>query len=289
MQKVLLPVARASRCVTAGSANLPARLKICTLKATAHRQGLVRIFSTNLKHSNHVPSFPPLASGLPAAVSPDGLDRIPHFSSARGVLRGLDWAGTAVFAAGGAVAAAATGFDVLGAVAVGTVTAVGGGTMRDLVILARAPFWSGAAEDGGEPEYLLIAAMAALGAFYAFPLVGEGAWAKDAAPDAVSLGAFAVIGAMNGARAGLPMAQSLLCGVRYRRGRCPRHDPKAPRAHLPLPQRVVRLCRCQWRSCLPWRQQVRRALFWCKSSSRCGSYSACAWGSGCIWTETADK
>ena len=213
MQRVLLPVARASRCVTGGSTNVPARLKICTLKATAHRQGLVRIFSTNLKHSNHVPSFPPLASGLPAAVSPDGLDRIPHFSSARGVLRGLDWAGTAVFAAGGAVAAAGTGFDVLGAVAVGTVTAVGGGTMRDLVILARAPFWSGAAEDGGEPEYLLIAALAALGAFYAFPLVGEGGWAKDAAPDAISLGAFAVIGAMNGARAGLPMAQSLLCGV----------------------------------------------------------------------------
>lgn len=85
-------------------------------------------------------------------TQPDGLDRIPHISSTRGILRGLDWAGTAVFAASGAIAAAEANFDLLGAVAVGTVTAVGGGTLRDLVIFARAPFWSTAAADGGEPE-----------------------------------------------------------------------------------------------------------------------------------------
>ncbi len=142
----------------------------------------------------------------------DGLDRIPHLSSTRGVLRGLDYAGTLVFAASGSIAAAESGLDVCGCIAVGTVTAVGGGTLRDLVIFARPPFWSGAAPDGGEPEYLLLACVSAAAAFFCVPLLQDGAPNDDAA-DAVALGAFAVIGAMNGARAGLPFLQSLLCGV----------------------------------------------------------------------------
>lgn len=153
--------------------------------------------------------FSSSTSRTPAVVA-DGLDRIPHLSSARGVLRGLDWAGTAVFAASGSIAAAECGFDLLGAVAVGTVTAVGGGTLRDIVIFTRPPFWSGAAPDGGEPEYLLLAFFSAAAAFLCVPLLGV---PNDDAADAVALGAFAVIGAMNGARAGLPMLQSILCGV----------------------------------------------------------------------------
>ncbi len=47
----------------------------------------------------------------------------------------------------------------------------------------------------------------------AYPIVGAKDWPNDDIPDAVALGAFAVIGAMNGARAGLHVSQSLLCGV----------------------------------------------------------------------------
>ncbi len=143
----------------------------------------------------------------------DGMDRYPHFSSPRGWLRGLDWMGTVVFAAGGAVAAAESNMDLLGAIAVGTVTAVGGGTLRDVVILGRAPFWSGAASDGGEPEYLIMSAIAATLAFFSFPYIGKKAWEKDEIPDAIALGTFAVIGAMNGVRMGVPLAQSVMCGV----------------------------------------------------------------------------
>lgn len=100
--------------------------------------------------------------------------------------------------------------DLLGAVTVGTITAVGGGTLRDVVILRRLPFWSGAAPDG-ESEYLYLAAAASLAAFFLYPIVGS--WPDDKELDAVSLGAFAVIGAMNGVRAGLPPPLSLLCGV----------------------------------------------------------------------------
>ncbi len=59
--------------------------------------------------------------------------------------------------------------DVLGTIVVGTVTAVGGGTIRDTLVLGRAPFWI------VEWEYLLISLLAAVGAFVAWPsCVGGG-------------------------------------------------------------------------------------------------------------------
>ena len=150
----------------------------------------------------------PLSQAAP--LPPDGLDRWPHFSSTRGVLRSLDWAGTAVFAASGSIAAASSGMDLLGACVIGTVTAVGGGTLRDVLVLRKEPFWAGA---DGEHEYLFISAAAAVAAFFLFPIVGAAAWPNDDLPDAISLGAFAVIGAQNGVRALLPPQLSLLCGV----------------------------------------------------------------------------
>jgi uncharacterized membrane protein YeiH len=49
-------------------------------------------------------------------------------------------AGSAVFAISGVLAVTRRGLDVVGAVMLGIVTAIGGGTMRDLVIGVR-PFW----------------------------------------------------------------------------------------------------------------------------------------------------
>ena len=101
---------------------------------------------------------------------PDGMDRYPHFRDVRGFLRLSDYIGTAAFASSGSIFAASYGMDLLGAVAVGTVTAVGGGTVRDVVILGRTPFWSG---DGGETEYLWIAFLGAVGAFFLYPSVPD--------------------------------------------------------------------------------------------------------------------
>src|SRR4051812_3829751 len=53
----------------------------------------------------------------------------------------VDYLGVAVFAASGALAAARKNLDLLGVVVIATVTAIGGGTMRDL-LLARAVFWT---------------------------------------------------------------------------------------------------------------------------------------------------
>jgi len=51
----------------------------------------------------------------------------------------LDFTGLAVFAASGAIAAARKNLDLLGVVVIATVTAIGGGTLRDL-LLARSVF-----------------------------------------------------------------------------------------------------------------------------------------------------
>ena len=71
----------------------------------------------------------------------DGMTRYPTCSSAKGVLRGLDYLGTAAFAISGSITAASAGMDLLGCAAVGTITAVGGGTIRDTIFLRKLPFW----------------------------------------------------------------------------------------------------------------------------------------------------
>jgi uncharacterized membrane protein YeiH len=68
----------------------------------------------------------------------------------------LDYTGVAVFAVSGALAAARKNLDLLGVVVIATVTAIGGGTLRD-VLLARPVFWL------VQPAYLYVILFAALG------------------------------------------------------------------------------------------------------------------------------
>ena len=67
----------------------------------------------------------------------------------------LDFTGVAVFAASGAIAAARKNLDLLGLVVIATVTAIGGGTLRD-VLLSRMVFWL------VQPAYLYVILTAAL-------------------------------------------------------------------------------------------------------------------------------
>lgn len=72
----------------------------------------------------------------------------------------LQMLGTAVFAVTGVLAVNRRGLDVFGGVVLGTVTSLGGGTIRDLTV--RAPvFWL---ED---TNYLIVAIVAALVVFFA--------------------------------------------------------------------------------------------------------------------------
>jgi uncharacterized membrane protein YeiH len=72
----------------------------------------------------------------------------------------LQMIGTAVFAVTGVLAVNRRGLDVFGAVVLGTVTSLGGGTIRDLVIGAPV-FWL---SDG---NYVWIAVAASLAGFFA--------------------------------------------------------------------------------------------------------------------------
>ena len=66
-----------------------------------------------------------------------------------------DYTGTFAFAISGIRLASAKQFDWFGAFVVGVVTAVGGGTLRD-VLLNSTPFWM------QQPSYLIISALALL-------------------------------------------------------------------------------------------------------------------------------
>ena len=153
------------------------------------------------------------ASSVPdATVAVDGMPRFPD-ASVPGALRLGDYVGTATFAVTGSLAAAARGMDVLGATVVGTITAVGGGTIRDVLLgRGRRAFWM------EEPEYLWICVVSAAGAFLAWPHLEEAFGVRVTDPwveylDALGVGAFCVIGAQNGARAGVPCAAAVACGM----------------------------------------------------------------------------
>jgi len=122
----------------------------------------------------------------------------------------------------GSLTAATSGCDLLGAMAVGSITALGGGTIRDAVILRVVPFWV------EEWEYIVMAALAAGGVFFLWGNLEPG---REVLPglvlkradggegnlmalgDALGLGAFAAVGAMNGIRAAAPPLVSAICGL----------------------------------------------------------------------------
>lgn len=162
------------------------------------------------------------------------LARYPNLRSPGGLLRGLDYAGTLTFALTGAVTAAQSGLDVTGATMAAVITAVGGGTIRDAVFLNRKPFWT------EESEYIWASAMMGLITFFLWPDVLQ--WQQEHKAkkrihqiergdsindqelydeldgaldtlDAIGLASFAIIGAQNGVRAGMPMIVSAICGM----------------------------------------------------------------------------
>ena len=118
----------------------------------------------------------------------------------------LDLLGVAVFAATGALKASQKEMDVFGFVLVATVTGIGGGTLRDLLLGLEPVFWI------ARTEYLAIcAAMAVLVFFTGHRLRSRQTWLVWA--DAVGLATFSVVGAQIALTAGAPLAVSVLMGV----------------------------------------------------------------------------
>ncbi len=118
----------------------------------------------------------------------------------------FDLAGVAVFAVTGALAAGRAGLDLFGVVVVAAVTAIGGGTIRDLLLNRHPMFWI------CDQAYLAVIAAAALATVvyartYPIPL--------DAllVADALGLALFALSGAQIAEGLGLHRGVAVLMGT----------------------------------------------------------------------------
>lgn len=112
----------------------------------------------------------------------------------------------AVFAVSGALAAGRKRLDLLGVLVLALVTAVGGGTLRDVLLGRRPIFWL------ADPAYVIAIAAAAL------VTVAMARWRRPPGPallvaDAVGLGVYSVVGAQIAEHAGLPALSGVLLGT----------------------------------------------------------------------------
>lgn len=100
----------------------------------------------------------------------------------------LDWFGLCVFALSGALVASRKQMDIVGFALLGSVTGIGGGTIRDVLMGALPVFWV------QKPAYLLTCVLVSCAAFFVAHLVQSRQrvliWA-----DAVGLALFSVTGA----------------------------------------------------------------------------------------------
>jgi uncharacterized membrane protein YeiH len=118
----------------------------------------------------------------------------------------LDLIGVAVFAVSGALAAGRKHLDLLGVIVLGLVTAIGGGTIRDVLLDRHPLFWL------ADPAYLIVIVASAL------ITVAYVRWRPPPAAtllyaDAVGLAMFSVTGAQIAERSGLPGIACVVLGT----------------------------------------------------------------------------
>jgi uncharacterized membrane protein YeiH len=119
----------------------------------------------------------------------------------------LDLIGTAVFAMAGVLSVSSKKIDLFGVLVVAMVSAMGGGTLRDLILDAHPVFWI------GNPIYLYVAIVAALLTFYAAHLVKRIPPAVFLVGDAMGLAVFTVIGANKALNLGAPYVVVVMMGI----------------------------------------------------------------------------
>jgi len=130
------------------------------------------------------------------------------------LLRGTALLGVCFFSASGSHAAGEAGMHAVGALLVGAVTGLGGGTVNNVVVGATPVGWM------RDTAFLKAALLAGLLGFYAWPLVERQLGCGGAAAEGVrfgvesaALGALAVVGAQQGIVRGLSPLVSACFGV----------------------------------------------------------------------------
>lgn len=118
----------------------------------------------------------------------------------------LDWLGIAVFAASGALVASRKQMDIFGFALLATVTGVGGGTVRDVVLGKLPVFWI------HQPVYVLVCIGVSAVVFFAAH-IPESRYRLLLWFDAAGLALFAVVGAEKGLEAGAGPVVAVFMGI----------------------------------------------------------------------------
>jgi uncharacterized membrane protein YeiH len=104
------------------------------------------------------------------------------------ILGTLDWLGIVVFAISGALVASRKEMDIFGFALLATVTGIGGGTIRDLLLGATPVFWV------KEPGYVIVCVMTSIVVFFTAH-IPESRYRVLLWFDAIGLAVFAVVAA----------------------------------------------------------------------------------------------
>ncbi|RBL90811.1 trimeric intracellular cation channel family protein [Chitinophaga flava] len=121
-------------------------------------------------------------------------------------IQGLELCGTFAFAVSGATAAINKSYDVIGLLALAFITAIGGGTIRDLLIGATPVAWM-----TDELSNTAIIAAAVIAAVFFSYVKRLQRWLNIF--DAIGLGLFTITGINKGMAAGLPVPVCVALGV----------------------------------------------------------------------------
>jgi uncharacterized membrane protein YeiH len=117
----------------------------------------------------------------------------------------FDLLGTFAFAVSGIRMASDKKFDLFGAYVIGLITAIGGGTVRD-ILLGVSPFWM------HQPSYLIVTGVALLAT--AIFKTGLFSWGKTLFLfDSIGLGLFTVVGIEKSLTAGYPFWICIMMGA----------------------------------------------------------------------------
>ena len=122
------------------------------------------------------------------------------------ILQVLDFVGVAVFAATGALAASRKQLDIIGFVFLASLTGIGGGTIRDLVLGQTPVFWI------DNSAYLAVCLAVAILLYFTAPLF-EYRYRLLLWLDAAGLAAYCAMGAAKGLAAGAPPLAAVVTGV----------------------------------------------------------------------------
>ncbi len=118
----------------------------------------------------------------------------------------LDFAGVAVFAATGALAASRKQLDIVGFIFLAAITGIGGGTLRDLILGKLPVFWI------QQPAFIAVCVVIAVCVFFTAHLV-EYRYRLLLWLDAIGLASYCVMGTMIGLEYGVSPFAAVVTGI----------------------------------------------------------------------------